>query len=170
MKGRALRITSCRDPLMWYAGLVGQVVPLVREEADCYWSREPAGFVNIVRKEDAELIEAGTDRCDEKGKSTLVQMRKSTKGNHMKDFARLYCADDTGQVLVTIESGDEGPELQISFRMKVGRCSVKLGFPDNDSGWDLAHKALDEMTEETALNLAREQQQRGVFAGLGAEG
>ena len=57
MKGRALRITSCSDPHMWYAGLVGQVVALVREEADCYWSREPAGFVNIVRKQDADLVE-----------------------------------------------------------------------------------------------------------------
>lgn len=87
----------------------------------------------------------------------------------MKDFAKLYRADDTGQVLVTIESSDEGPELHISFRVKSGRVSVKLGFPDNDSGWDLAQKAFDEMTEETALNLAREQQQRGVFAGLGVE-
>lgn len=57
MKGRALRVTNCRDPHMWYAGLVGQVVPLVREEADCYWSREPAGYVNIVHKADAEPVE-----------------------------------------------------------------------------------------------------------------
>lgn len=57
MKARALLITSCSDPHMWYAGQVGQVVALVREEADCYWSREPAGFVNIVRKQDADLVE-----------------------------------------------------------------------------------------------------------------
>lgn len=57
MNARALMIISCSDPHMWYAGLVGQVVALVREEPDCYWSREPAGYVNIVRKADAELIE-----------------------------------------------------------------------------------------------------------------
>lgn len=54
---RALRIIRCRDSMMWYAGLVGQVVPLVREEADCYWSREPAGYINIVRRADAQPVE-----------------------------------------------------------------------------------------------------------------
>ncbi|EKT4458364.1 hypothetical protein QEL94_004336 [Pseudomonas putida] len=53
---RKLKIVGCTDPMMWYAGLVGQVVSLVREEADCYWSREPAGHINIVRKSDARAV------------------------------------------------------------------------------------------------------------------
>lgn len=46
----------------------------------------------------------------------------------MQDFAKLYRADDTGQVLATVEPGDEGPELQISFKVQgMGRCTVKVG-------------------------------------------
>lgn len=56
--GRELLITGCRDSLMWYAGLVGQRVPLVRVEADCYLSREPAGYTNMVNKTDAEIVPA----------------------------------------------------------------------------------------------------------------
>jgi hypothetical protein len=52
-----LLITKCSDSLLWYSGLVGQYVPLLREYDDCYMSREPAGFANIVRKEDAKLVE-----------------------------------------------------------------------------------------------------------------
>ncbi|HFH4653109.1 hypothetical protein [Pseudomonas aeruginosa] len=52
-----LLITGCNDPLMWYARKVGDRVPFVREEPDCYMAREPAGFVNIVRKADAVLEE-----------------------------------------------------------------------------------------------------------------
>ena len=41
---------------MWYSGLVGQLVPLLREEHDIYLSREPAGYTNIVRKCDAKPV------------------------------------------------------------------------------------------------------------------
>ncbi len=51
-----LKIIKCSDPLFWYCKLVGQILPLVREYDDCYMSREPDGFANIVRKEDAEVI------------------------------------------------------------------------------------------------------------------
>lgn len=53
---RKLKITGCSDGHMWYAGLVGQVVPLLREEHDVYLSREPAGYTNIVRKPDAKPV------------------------------------------------------------------------------------------------------------------
>lgn len=42
--------------MMWYAGLVGQLVPLLREENDVYLSREPEGYTNIVRKRDAKVV------------------------------------------------------------------------------------------------------------------
>ncbi len=57
-----LLITQCRDHLMWYARLVGQRVPLLAIEPDCYLSREPAGFVNIVKHSDAEIVSA--EECD----------------------------------------------------------------------------------------------------------
>jgi len=53
---RKLKITDCKDGAMWYAGLVGKIVPLLREESDCYLSREPAGYTNIVRKGDAKPV------------------------------------------------------------------------------------------------------------------
>jgi hypothetical protein len=52
---RRLKITGCTDAQMWYADKVGEIVPLVREVDDCYLSREPAGYINIVRKQDAEI-------------------------------------------------------------------------------------------------------------------
>jgi hypothetical protein len=52
-----LLITKCSDSLLWYRDLVGEYVPLLREYDDCYMSREPAGYANIVRKEDAKLVE-----------------------------------------------------------------------------------------------------------------
>jgi hypothetical protein len=56
--GRELLITRCSDSLMWYAGMIGQRVPLLRIEADCYLSREPAGWTNIVKTTDAEIVQA----------------------------------------------------------------------------------------------------------------
>ena len=53
---RELRIIGCSDPLMWYSHKVGKSVPFVRELEDCFISREPTGYVNIVRKEDAEIV------------------------------------------------------------------------------------------------------------------
>ena len=59
---RALRITRCADLLMWYAPLVGQVVPYLGEWPESgYKSREPAGYINVVRFADAEIIEVPDD-------------------------------------------------------------------------------------------------------------
>jgi hypothetical protein len=57
---KALKIISCSDSLMWYRNKVGEVVTLAKPEhadPDIYWSREPAGYLNIVKKRDAEVIE-----------------------------------------------------------------------------------------------------------------
>jgi hypothetical protein len=54
---RALKIVKCSDSLMWYQNKIGETVQLVREYEDCYMSREPAGYLNVVRLEDAEIVE-----------------------------------------------------------------------------------------------------------------
>lgn len=54
---KQIRIIKCSDRLLWYNNLVGQIVPFLREYDDCFMSREPAGYANIVRKEDALIIE-----------------------------------------------------------------------------------------------------------------
>jgi hypothetical protein len=53
---RKLLIISCSDPMLWYATKIGQEVELLAAEADCYLSREDAGYVNIVKKSDAIII------------------------------------------------------------------------------------------------------------------
>lgn len=54
---KLLQITDCKDPMMWYADKVGECVPYVRTFEDCYLSREPAGYANIVKLQDAEIVE-----------------------------------------------------------------------------------------------------------------
>lgn len=54
---KALRLLNCSDPMMWYRDKVGDVVAFVREYDDCYMSREPAGYLNIVKKQDAEIVD-----------------------------------------------------------------------------------------------------------------
>jgi hypothetical protein len=58
---KALKIIKCSDSLMWYREKVGQIVPLVRVHGDCYMSREPAGYLNIVSLNDAEIVEVHED-------------------------------------------------------------------------------------------------------------
>jgi hypothetical protein len=52
-------IKQCKDPMLWYADLIGQTVPyfkIVHGPTE-YMSREPDGYVNFVRFEDGELVE-----------------------------------------------------------------------------------------------------------------
>lgn len=49
-----VRIQRCTDPHMWYAGLVGREVPIVRVDEDGLWAREPAGYINIIHFEAVE--------------------------------------------------------------------------------------------------------------------
>ena len=58
---RALLIIKCSDSLMWYQDKVGETVQLVREYEDCYMSREPAGYLNVVRLQDAQVVEILAD-------------------------------------------------------------------------------------------------------------
>ncbi len=53
---QVLRIDRCNDSSMWYSRLIGYHVPLVRVESGCYWSREPAGDLNVVNKNDATIV------------------------------------------------------------------------------------------------------------------
>lgn len=61
---KMLRITNCTDHLMWYSKRVGQLVPYLRTHEDCYMSLEPAGYKNIVRLEDAEIVEVTKEEYD----------------------------------------------------------------------------------------------------------
>lgn len=57
---KALKIIKCSDSMMWYRDKVGEIVTLAKPEhadSEVYWSREPAGYINIVKKRDAEVVE-----------------------------------------------------------------------------------------------------------------
>lgn len=42
--------------MMWYNKLVGSQLVVEREDKEYYWCREPTGFLNIVKKNDATII------------------------------------------------------------------------------------------------------------------
>ena len=77
----------------------------------------------------------------------------------MKPFAKLFQSDEIGQVLVTLHlTGEDTPELHITFDPNVdglGISSTKVGFPDTDAGEELAQRAFDSVTEESAIGAAR---------------
>lgn len=54
---KKLKIIKCSDPMLWYADRVGELVPYLGTWPEAYRSQEPAGYVNIVQFEDAELVE-----------------------------------------------------------------------------------------------------------------
>lgn len=75
---REIEITGCTDGLMWYAAHVGKRFPLLRIFDDCYLSREPAGYSNIVWLRDARIVEDETTK-PQKNIYCLEQARKNRK-------------------------------------------------------------------------------------------
>lgn len=54
---KLIKIVNCSDSRMWYKNLIGQFAVYLGEYEDEYLSKEPAGYTNIIFKNDAELIE-----------------------------------------------------------------------------------------------------------------
>lgn len=52
-----LRITGCSNSSYWYAGKVGEVVQYLGLDRDEFITREPSGYVNIIKFADAELVD-----------------------------------------------------------------------------------------------------------------
>jgi len=65
---KAIIIKQCSDSLMWYRDMVGKVVVYEREYDDCYMSREPAGYINKILKQDATIIDVDLNDCIDKYK------------------------------------------------------------------------------------------------------
>lgn len=72
-----------------------------------------------------------------------------------KDFAKLYTHAEMGQVVVSLDSDDNGePCVSTRFQLKDGAfCNYKIGFPDTDEGYENRNKAFDKWTEEMAFTL-----------------
>ena len=58
-----IKIIKCNDGHKWYSSLVGQTVPLVSVESNEYMSKEPAGYINFVAKDDAVLVDVAYKTC-----------------------------------------------------------------------------------------------------------
>jgi hypothetical protein len=75
-------------------------------------------------------------------------------------FAKLFGTDDD-QVLVTIDQGDEGPEVRIHCKPTgLGVCVTTLGYPEKayaggtNEAWTKAEKCFAEMDEARATQIA----------------
>ena len=53
---KKLLIKDCKDPLRWYADLIGQTVEYLGDAGNEWKSREPAGYINFVQYCDAEIV------------------------------------------------------------------------------------------------------------------
>lgn len=51
---KVIQIKSCKDAMMWYNSYIGEQFYVISED-EYYWVREPAGYLNLVYKQDAEL-------------------------------------------------------------------------------------------------------------------
>ena len=58
---KELFIHQCPDPMRWYSELVGERVPYLGDVGTEYKSREPAGYINFVQYDDADIVEAVKD-------------------------------------------------------------------------------------------------------------
>lgn len=58
---KMLRIIGCDDPMMWYADMVGELVPYCGKWREAYKSREPTGYINRVEFGDAEIVTLESD-------------------------------------------------------------------------------------------------------------
>lgn len=59
-----VKVIKARDPFMWYANMIGKLLHIERESADVYWSREPAGYINLVYKDDVEIVNYKGENTD----------------------------------------------------------------------------------------------------------
>jgi len=58
-----IKINACSDEKLWYSKHVGKYVPFVRHllSEKCFMSREQDGYTNIVKMNDAHLVEVRSD-------------------------------------------------------------------------------------------------------------
>lgn len=53
---RKLKIIDCKDPSMWYAGKVGELVEYSGIWPEGWKSRESSGMINIIKPDDAMMV------------------------------------------------------------------------------------------------------------------
>lgn len=67
------------------------------------------------------------------------------------DFAKLFYAEDTGQVLVILFDGRQGPKIALCFNPQGnGVGQLELNFPNSDAGRAEAQEVFRDKIDETA--------------------
>lgn len=92
-----------------------------------------------------------------------------TLGEPYTGFAKLFTFEDIGQVLVKLDSGDNGAEVRIYFMPPgLGVCAVNYNFHEGVDGseWDKAEKAFAMVDRQRAEAIVRETL-KTIPAGLG---
>lgn len=76
----------------------------------------------------------------------------------MSKFAKLFEFDDIGQVLVKLDSGEDGPEVRFYFHPEgFGVCSMAVNFKgDEDAQWDAAEAAFELVDAAKAESMVAE--------------
>ncbi|AWX99539.1 hypothetical protein A8139_05670 [Marinomonas primoryensis] len=71
----------------------------------------------------------------------------------MADFAKLFNTEKHGQILVMLNSVDNGAEVKFFFKpLGFGVCEISNNFIDTDKGWDSAHQYFDSIDEAKAVD------------------
>ena len=80
-----------------------------------------------------------------------------TAKHDKKNFAKLFEFDDLGQVLLTLQIGDDGPEItyRIAGMLGVEPSVTFSGYSDNEDGWAKAEKYFEILTEPDAKLLGK---------------
>jgi len=75
----------------------------------------------------------------------------------MGKFARIFDTKEVGQILIKVDADDDGaPEVRYFFSPEnLGVCSMAFSFKDSDSGWEMADKLFEQVTEEKAVVVVK---------------
>ena len=72
---------------------------------------------------------------------------------HKDDFAKLFRADDGGQVLIYKDNGENGePAIVVASVCDGVTAQMTMGFKDTDSGFNTREKTFDNFTQDQVNN------------------
>ena len=54
-----IKIIKLSSNSMWYRDKIGEILNVERIDKEYFWCREDAGYINIVNRSDAEIINEG---------------------------------------------------------------------------------------------------------------
>jgi len=114
---KMIYIHSCSDPLMWYKTEVGSFYNLIKEYDDCYLTREPSGFTNIVRKDDAKLVSLEEITSDNKFDSIEQEI---------VDLIQEECAELIQSISKVRRFGRKDNVDKVCTEMADLKCLIKL--------------------------------------------